>query len=237
MWTLMSVVFRLAVRDGLLDINPCAGGEMIYVGTRVDTIWSSPQVGAFLAQYKFAYMHMPLLIGLWTGQREGDVLRLKWSQYDGQTLKLHQRKGRRRGKHGQASTVVIPVAEPLKAALDAELAARKAAKVSPLRIEDQTICLTSEGDAWQEGRKGYTGFIHMFSEARKAAGIDDVSFGDLRGTAVTRLALAGCTVPEICAITGHSHEDANRNYLHRDPQIAWNAIRKLEAYQVRLATA
>jgi hypothetical protein len=48
-----------------------------------------------------------------------------------------------------------------------------------------------------------------------------------------------CTVPEICAITGHSHEDANRilqaHYLHRDPQIAWNAIRKLEAYQVRLA--
>jgi hypothetical protein len=48
-------------------------------------------------------------------------------------------------------------------------------------------------------------------------------------------------VPEICAITGHSHEDANRilqaHYLHRDPQIAWNAIRKLEAYQVRLATA
>jgi hypothetical protein len=111
----------------------------------------------------------------------------------------------------------------------------------PLRIEDQTICLTSEGEAWQEGRKGYTGFIHMFCEARKAAGIDGVSFGDLRGTAVTRLALAGCTVPEICAITGHGHEDANRilqaHYLHRDPQIAWNAIRKLEAYQVRLATA
>jgi hypothetical protein len=77
----------------------------------------------------------------------------------------------------------------------------------------------------------------MFSEARKAAGIDGVSFGDLRGTAVTRLALAGCTVPEI----GHSHEDANRilqaHYLHRDPQSAWNAIRKLEAYQVRLAVA
>jgi hypothetical protein len=23
------------------------------------------------------------------------------------------------------------------------------------------------------------------------------------------------------------------HYLHRDPEIAWNAIRKLEAYQVR----
>jgi hypothetical protein len=81
----------------------------------------------------------------------------------------------------------------------------------------------------------------MFSEARKAAGIDGVSFGDLRGAAMTRLALAGCTVPEICAITGHSLEDANRilqaHYLHDDPQLAWNAVRKLEAYQVRLAIA
>ncbi len=61
-----------------------------------------------------------------------------------------------------------------------------------------------------------------------------VNFSDLQGTAITRLALAGCTVPEICAITGHSHDEANAilqaHYLYRDPQIAWNAIRKLEAF-------
>jgi hypothetical protein len=39
-------------------------------------------------------------------------------------------------------------------------------------------------------------------------------------------------VPEICAITGHSHGEANAileaHYLHRDPALAWSAIRKLE---------
>jgi integrase len=40
---------------------------------------TSPQVGAFLHQAQYAHMHLPLLIGLWTGRREGDVLRLKWS--------------------------------------------------------------------------------------------------------------------------------------------------------------
>jgi len=39
-------------------------------------------------------------------------------------------------------------------------------------------------------------------------------------------------VPEICAVTGHSHAEANEilqtHHLHRDPQLAWNAIRKLE---------
>jgi hypothetical protein len=34
-----------------------------------------------------------------------------------------------------------------------------------------------------------------------------VTFNDLRGTAVTRLALVGCTEAEIASITGHSLRD------------------------------
>jgi hypothetical protein len=46
------------------------------------------------------------------------------------------------------------------------------------------------------------------------------------------LALAGATEPEIASITGHSLADVRRvldhHYLHRDPQLAESAIRKLE---------
>jgi hypothetical protein len=56
--------------------------------------------------------------------------------------------------------------------------------------------------------------------------------GHLRGTAVTRLAIVGCTEAEIATITGHSLRDVrsilDANYLHRDPMLAENAIRKLE---------
>jgi integrase len=41
------------------------------------------------------------------------------------------------------------------------------------------------------------------------AGITGLNFHDLRGTAVTRMAEAGCPVPAIAAITGHSLRDAN----------------------------
>jgi hypothetical protein len=55
---------------------------------------------------------------------------------------------------------------------------------------------------------------------------------DLRGTAVTRLALVGCTEAQIAAITGHSLRDVSSildaNYLHRDPALADAAIAKLE---------
>ena len=60
-----------------------------------------------------------------------------------------------------------------------------------------------------------------------------MTFNDLRGTAVTRLAIAGCTEAEIATITGHSLRDVgailDTHYLKRDPSLAESAIRKLEA--------
>jgi hypothetical protein len=59
-----------------------------------------------------------------------------------------------------------------------------------------------------------------------------VTFNDLRGTAVTRLALVGCTEAEIAAITGHTLRNVrsilDANYLHCDPALADNTIHKLE---------
>ena len=68
--------------------------------------------------------------------------------------------------------------------------------------------------------------------AQAAAGVVGVTFNDLRGTAVTRLALVGCTEAEIAAISGHSLRDVrsilDAHYLHRDPALADAAITKLE---------
>ncbi|MGB6588807.1 MAG: integrase, partial [Pseudolabrys sp.] len=64
------------------------------------------------------------------------------------------------------------------------------------------------------------------------SGVSGVTFNDLRGTAVTRLALAECTEAEIATITGHSLRDVrsilDAHYLHRDPALGESAIRKLE---------
>lgn len=56
---------------------------------------------------------------------------------------------------------------------------------------------------------------------------------DLRDTAVTWLALAGCTVPEIAAVTGHSLQSITsvlEHYLARHPELADHAIAKLVAW-------
>jgi integrase len=65
------------------------------------------------------------------------------------------------------------------------------------------------------------------------AGITDLTFHDLRGTAVVRLAIAGASVPQIAAVTRHSLKDVeailDAHYLGRDIQLAEAAMLKLEA--------
>jgi len=116
--------------------------------------------------------------------------------------------------------VVIPVGEPLRAKLDA----------TPKKAV--TILSTTRGAAWTEG-----GFRASWRTACKAAGVEGLTFHDLRGTAVTRLAIAGCEVPEIAAITGHKLSKVaailDSHYLSRDSALGASAIRKLEAHEMR----
>jgi len=181
-------------------------GGRIYRGSRAEKIWTADDEAAFL-KFSPTHLHLPLLLALWTGQRQGDLLRLLWSAYDGTHIRLKQSK--------TSSRVVIPVGAPLKTALD------RAAKRSTI------ILTTIDGKPWTPD-----GFRASWRKACARAGIAGLTFNDLRGTAVTRLALAECTEAEIATITGHSLRDVrsilDAHYLHRDPALAESAIRKLE---------
>ena len=54
----------------------------LYRGSRVDKIWTIDNEAAFLKSSP-PHLHLPLLLALWTGQRQGDLLRRSWSAYDG----------------------------------------------------------------------------------------------------------------------------------------------------------
>lgn len=191
---------------GKITVNPCERGGRIYSGSRAENVWSADQEAAFLKSAP-EHLHLPLLLTLWTGQRQGDLLRLPWSAYNGTQIRLRQSK--------TGARVVVPLGAPLKAAMDA------AAKRSTI------ILTTADGKPWTAA-----GFRASWRNACTKAGVSGVTFNDLRGTAVTRLALAECTEAEIATITGHSLRDVrsilDAHYLHRDPALAESAIRKLE---------
>jgi integrase len=147
-----------------------------------------------------------LVLALDTGQRQGDLLALPWSAYDGTCIQLRQSKTGR--------TVSIPVTRSLRAVLDAT------PRVSPV------ILTSSAGRPWRPNA-----FRNAWIDAARKAGITDLTFHDLRGSAVTRLAEAECTPHEIATITGHSLRDVGAildKYSARTPTLALAAIAKLE---------
>ena len=90
------------------------------------------------------------------------------------------------------------------------------------------ILRNSRGGAWTSD-----GFNTSWRKCCAKAGIADLTFHDLRGTAITRMALAGCTVPEIAAVTGHSLKDVetilDMHYLGGRAELAASAMRKMVA--------
>jgi integrase len=185
--------------------------ERAYHSDRSEMIWLAEHVTAF-TKVASTEMYHAMMLALHTGQRQGDLRRLPWSAYDGTRIRLKQGKG--------GAQVSVRCTAALKQMLDGM------AKRGPL------ILSTPTGRAWT---KRY--FADCWQEAAQAAGITDLHFHDLRGTAVTMLAEAGATVPEIAALTGHSLAHAQRildKYLARTRLLADSAIIKLERHAKRL---
>jgi integrase len=204
-------VLSWAKDRGKITVNPCEHGGRLYHGTRVDKIWTDEDVKRFL-QTAQPYLRLAMMLAINTGQRQGDLLALPWSAYDGKTIKVRQRK--------TGAYVGVAVSDELRRVLDVT------PKVSPLMLVNST------NTPWRT-----TGFQRAWWRATMRAGIRGLTFHDLRGTAVVTLARAGCTEVEIYAITGHSPSDVRRiltaHYLPRDGEVAANAIAKLDAYKRR----
>lgn len=210
-WTVLARVLAVAKDRGLIAVNVCERGGRLYEADRADIIWLPEHIKAFCAVAS-PELQFALLLALWTGQRQSDLLRLTWSQYDGTHIRLRQGKGKKR--------VVIPVGAPLKTALDAR---------RPDKPEG-SILRNTFGHQWTSD-----GFRASWGKAFTKAKLADASlhFHDLRGTAVTRLALSNCTTPQIAAITGHSPRDVDMileaHYLGGRLELAEQAIVKLNA--------
>jgi integrase len=73
----------------------------------------------------------------------------------------------------------------------------------------------------------------MWGRATNLAGIRGLTFHDLRGSAVTRMAMAGATPQEIAGVTGHSIRDIadmlDKHYLGDRVALGVKAIERLEA--------
>jgi integrase len=218
----ISAMLTWAADRGRIAANHLRGFKRLYHADRSEIIWLPEHIAAFM---KVAPLEMQraLIIALHTGQREGDLLRLAWSSYDGQCIRLRQGKARRGGAPGPL--VEIPCTAALRRMLDA------------MERRSALILVTKTGLSF---KKRY--FARLWDEAMKAAGLQrvqlpgtdapvDLHFHDLRGTAVTLLSEAGSTPQQVAAITGHSLKTVHRileRYLARTRGLAEQAIFNFE---------
>jgi len=116
-WTTIARVLSVAKDRGKIAVNVCERGGRLYESDRSEIVWTADDIRAFCGVASVE-LQAALLLALWTGQRQGDLLRLTWKDYDGTYIRMRQSKGR--GRKGRRR-VTIPVGPPLKAALDAAL--------------------------------------------------------------------------------------------------------------------
>lgn len=113
--SIVSAMLTWAVDNVRLDVNQIKGFKRLYHSDRSHVIWLPEHIEAFM-KVAPVELQRALIIALHTGQRQGDILRLPWSAYDGTAITLRQGKNARNGR--PAPVVTIPCTKALRRMLD-----------------------------------------------------------------------------------------------------------------------
>jgi integrase len=175
---ILRVLFAHAMRIGWRDDNPAKGVEMLKSKSDPRLPWPADMIAAYRAAADGrARLIFELCLG--TGQRIGDVLRMRWN--DVEAGGIHVRQGKTR------KALWVPFTSHLRAALDAT------------QRRGLTIICTDAGLALT-----YHQARHIVGTIREKIGAGAYDLHSLRYTAASELAALGCSDELIMSVTGHS---------------------------------
>jgi integrase len=207
-------IVTFGMEEGKIEVNHLLDLKAVYTSDRSDMIWLPEHVEAFWRHARDE-MKLALIMALNLGRRQGDLIKITWGDYDGEFIRVTNNKSSRK----------IRFPARVTQGLRASLETYRHSLGRPVHREE-TILLTRTGQPWVEGH-----FSTKFSQVKNMAGLTDLHFHDLRGTAVTVLAENGCTTPEIASITGHTMKQVEailEKYMARTRALNDAATRKLE---------
>ena len=162
-WKVLMRLISWARGGGLTTYRPPERIERLYHADRAEKIWTGQHVAAFMALAP-EYLQLPSCSRS-KPDSGNDLLALPWSSYDGKWIRLKQHKTGRR--------VSVPVTRSLRAVLE------NTPRISPV------ILTNSYGRPWLQ-----RSFQGSWNKICRKARIIDLTFDDLRGTAVSRLSEA-----------------------------------------------
>ena len=220
-----------AVSDGLIPANPCAikGASQRDSRHRVERRVLAPDELWALAAAMPERYRAAVVVSFLSGLRAGELFALQRKHVDlgAGTVRVEQSLARSgTGDVGRFSATksragVRTVALPTVAV---EALAEHMARFTPER-RDALVFGTASGRPLTSGNRST-----MFARARHAIGRDDLTWHDLRHSALTLVALTGATLPELMQRAGHSTPRAALHYQHA----ADDAQRRIAAHLDRV---
>ncbi len=203
------VLLRFGAERDMIEANHLAGARRFKAADHSSKVWTAEQIKAILANAPL-HLQYGIKLALLTGQRISDLIRMRWTDIKDGFLCLRQKKTK--------ACVELPVQAALRALLE------------QIPRHAETILTNAYGRSWGSER----GLRDAWERTLVRCGFDKLGlrFHDLRGTAITCLADAGCTPIEIASMTGHSLDHVSKilkAYLGRTRAQATNATKALNS--------
>ena len=204
---LFKVLFSFGVQRGYRRDNPAAAVKRLKTG-KGHRPWSTQEIQRFQDRAS-PELVLAMHVGLWTGQRKGDCLKMTWRDFDGSGINVVQQK------------------TDAKLWLPCHSAFREILGSVPRQA---TTILTRDGRPWT-----YSTFDWSWRQAIKKHGAPGLTFHGLRYTAAGNLAESGCDPLQVASITGHKSLAMVQKYTSAADQkrLALAAIEKLERHTKR----
>ena len=211
--TIYRLLFNFAIRRGYLQHNPFRYVKPLPTKQR-RVVWEKSHVRSFLnvAFSKFEWRNIGVLVYCayeW-GQRPGDMLRLKWSDYNTETgvLTLTQSK--------RGETVTLPASDGLQRVLKQQHADFGFQEyIAPYPKRKSAKPLAAYTDA------------NFYNACRRVIGLANIppelNIRDLRRTAITEMVDMGVPISSIMAVSGHTSVASLQPYMKKTLRSATTA--------------
>lgn len=197
------ILWAFGLDRGIVSVNPVT--KIINLKTGERRPWSSEEIESF-KEHADSSLRLALALGIYTGQRISDVVKMQWNHIRSGGIEIVQQKTK--------AVVWVPM-HPELAKLVGE-APKKAI----------TILTNSEGKPYSA-----QSLKVAFRKICKLSGVSDKCvFHGLRKTASVMLAEAGCSNEQIKSITGHRTDEMISHYTKgaRQKVLASSAIEQLQ---------
>jgi integrase len=204
-------LMEYARRKGLISTDPTSGIKIKITGGRIHT-WDEAEIAQFEARHPTgskARLAMSLL--LYTGQRRSDVIRLGPRNMRGGKIFVRQKKTKMQLRD---EVLEIPAHPDLARVLAAS------------RIDNLSVFLIND---WGKPFASGAAFGNKMRDWCDQAGLPQCSSHGLRKAICRRLAEAGCSAPQIAAISGHKSLAEVQRYIEaaNRAKLAEDAVAKL----------